>query len=122
MRLRRPEDFRAVWSEGRSWAHPLFMLWSRPNRLDRTRVGITASRKVGNAVDRNRARRLLREAARHIYSEVADGWDIVLVARSKILSASEGQVESGLKLTLDRARLLRAVPSASDPSSPSPDV
>ena len=108
MRLRRPEDFRKVWSDGRSWAHCLFVVWSCPNGLARTRVGITASRKVGHAVARNRARRLLREAARHLYADIAAGWDIVLVARSKILSASEGQVEAALRLMLGRLDLMPA--------------
>jgi ribonuclease P protein component len=107
MRLRRPEDFRAVWSEGRSWAHPLFVLWAMSNAVGHTRVGITASRKVGNAVARNRSRRLLREAVRHLYAYMAPGWDIVLVARSRILRASKGEVEDGLRLSLERARLLR---------------
>lgn len=107
MRLRRPEDFRAVWSEGRSWAHPLFVVWAMSNLVGHTRIGITASRKVGNAVARNRSRRLLREAARHLYSHMAVGWDVVLVARARILRASEGEVEDGLRSTLERAQLLR---------------
>jgi ribonuclease P protein component len=113
MRLRRPEDFRRVWSDGRSWAHPLFILWGMPNMLETTRVGITASRKVGNAVVRNRARRLLRESARHLYQRIAAGWDIVLVARSALPNAVQRQVESALRSMLDRAGLL-----VSDGSSP----
>jgi len=106
MRLRRPEDFRRVWSDGRSWAHPLFILWGMPNTLGTTRVGITASRKVGNAVVRNRARRLLRESARRLHQGIAAGWDIVLVARSALPNAMQPQVESALRSTLDRAGLL----------------
>lgn len=105
MRLRRPEDFRKVWSEGRSWAHPLFILWALPNHLNRTRIGITASRKVGNAVARNRARRLLREAARHTYRGISVGWDIVLVARSALLRAKMSQVEAALRTMIARASL-----------------
>jgi ribonuclease P protein component len=108
MRLRRPADFRRVWSDGRSWAHPLFILWGMPNTLGITRVGITASRKVGNAVTRNRARRLLRESARHLYRETTTGWDIVLVARSALPGALQPQVESVLRSMLNRAGLLAA--------------
>jgi ribonuclease P protein component len=106
MRLRHPEDFRRVWSDGRSWVHPLFILWGMPNTLGTTRVGITASRKVGNAVIRNRARRLLRESARHLYRNTVAGWDIVLVARSALPNTMQPQVESALRSTLDRAGLL----------------
>jgi len=114
MRLLRPQDFRHVWSAGRSWAHPLFILWALPNSLGRVRVGITASRKVGNAVERNRARRLLREAARQLYMHIAQGWDIVLVARSPLLKVREPKVERVLKQLLDRANLwVRMMPTIS---------
>jgi ribonuclease P protein component len=106
MRLRRPEDFQRVRSEGRSWAHPLFILSRLPNEEARTRVGISASRKVGNAVARNRARRLLREAMRRLYHRVAVGWDIVLVARSALLEMQEPQIEAALGMMLQRAGLL----------------
>lgn len=108
MRLRRPEDFRRVRSEGRSWAHPLFVLWRAPSLTPWTRVGITASRRVGNAVERNRARRLLREAMRHLYQEMAAGWDVVLVARSALTEAKEPQVEAALRSVCERADLLKA--------------
>jgi ribonuclease P protein component len=105
MRLRRPVEFRQVWATGRSWAHPLFILWALPNDLGKVRIGITASRKVGKAVARNRARRLLREAARRLYVCIVNGWDIVLVARAPLLAAGEPQVEAALEQSLRRAAL-----------------
>jgi ribonuclease P protein component len=105
MRLRRPQDFRHVWSTGRSWVYSLFVLWSAPNALGYTRIGITASRKVGNAVARNRARRLLREAARLCYPHITGGWDLVLVARSCLVQAKTPQVLASLEKALKRADL-----------------
>jgi ribonuclease P protein component len=108
MRLRRPEDFQRVRSAGRSWAHPLFILALSPNEGMHTRIGLSASRRVGNAVARNRARRLLREAMRRWYHRIAGGWDIVLVARSALLETQEPQVEAALGALLERAGVLVA--------------
>lgn len=108
MRLQRSPDFQRVWKEGQSWAHPLFILWAAPNGLSRTRIGFIASRKVGNAVARNRARRLLREAVRHLYSHIPAGWDLILIARRKIATVKAQVVQSALGATLQRADLWRS--------------
>lgn len=105
MRLRRSQDFRRVWKEGRSWAHPLFILWSAPNGFSYSRIGFVASRKVGNAVSRNRARRLLREATRRLYGHISSGWDLILVARGPLPAVREPQVEATLEAALRRAGL-----------------
>jgi ribonuclease P protein component len=105
IRLRRTGDVRRVYKEGRSYAHRYVVLVARPNGLDFTRVGVTASRRVGGAVARNRARRLLREAARRLYSRFGRGWDVVLVARAGILEVKEPQVEEALSSLLGRAKL-----------------
>ena len=107
MRLRRSEDFRAVWSSGQYWTHNLFVIWALHNDLPYSRIGIVASRKVGKAVARNRARRLLREAARHLYTNINSGWDIVLVARSKLIEAKTPEMEDALLHLLHRAKLCR---------------
>jgi ribonuclease P protein component len=105
VRLRRTKDVRQVYDEGSSWKHPLLVLVARPNGLDLSRVGVTASRKLGGAVARNRAKRLLREAARHLYPRFKVGWDVMLIARNGILAAKEPQVEEALTSLLRRAGL-----------------
>jgi len=105
VRLRRTSDVRRVHDEGRSWAHPLLVLVARPNGLDFSRVGVTASRRVGNAVARNRAKRLMREAARHLYPQFEAGWDMMLIARTRIIKMKEPQVEEALASLLRRAGL-----------------
>lgn len=105
LRLRNARDVQRVYAEGKSWAHPLLVLVARPNGLDVSRVGITASRTIGSAVARNRARRLLREAARHLYSRFGSGWDVMLIARPDVLKVKEPEVQEALALLLQRAGL-----------------
>jgi ribonuclease P protein component len=105
IRLRRTSNVRRVYDEWKSWSHPLLVLIARPNQLGSSRVGVTASRKVGGAVARNRAKRLLREAGRRLYPQLEAGWDVMLVARAAIVEAKETQVEEALASLLKRARL-----------------
>jgi len=105
IRLRRTSDVQRVYAEGRSWAHTLLVLVARPNGLDFSRVGVTASQKLGSAAARNRAKRLMREAARRLYPRLGAGWDVMLVARREILKAKEPQVEQALVSLLEQAGL-----------------
>ncbi len=105
IRLRHTSDVRRVYDEGHSCAHTLLVLVAHPNGLDFSRVGVTASRKLGGAVARNRAKRLMREAARHLYPQFGAGWDVMLIARKRILEAKEPQVEQALASLLRRAGL-----------------
>ena len=58
-------------------------MYVRKTRAGSCRIGITASKKIGNAVQRNRARRVIREAFRQIKLPLKSGFDIVFVARTK---------------------------------------
>ena len=106
-RLREADRFRVVREQGRSWAHPLAILCALPNDLTYSRFGFSVSRKVGGAVQRNRARRLLREAVRRRLDVIAGGWDLVFVARPPLAAASFSEVEAACHRLLQRARLLR---------------
>jgi ribonuclease P protein component len=75
----------------------MFVLIAAPNPVGPTRIGVVAGRKLGTAVARNRAKRLLREAARRLYAHLAPGWDLILIARTAILDAKEPQVEIALE-------------------------
>ena len=69
------------------YANGMLVLYARPNRLDCNRVGITTGKKLGHAVVRNRARRRLREVYRLNESLFKPGYDIVVVARSRCITA-----------------------------------
>ena len=73
-----------------------------------SRLGVITSRKVGGAVERSRARRLLRECFRVHQSEIEPPVDLVLIARPSISGKDYNQVEEDLLTALKRARLLKS--------------
>lgn len=81
------------------------MLITLPNGLDRTRIGVAAGRSVGNAVKRNRAKRVLREAMRPLIQTISKGQDIVILARTKLLESQSKDVEVALSQVIKRSGL-----------------
>lgn len=81
-RLRRPDQFQRVRREGRTVSHPLLRLTLNANRRKQTRCGFVVSKHIGKAVQRNRAKRRLREAVRLVFDHIAPGVDLVFVIRS----------------------------------------
>ena len=77
-----------------------------PNGLDRTRVGFAAGRSIGNAVKRNRAKRVLREAMRPLMDNINTGQDIVLLARAKLLTSQSKDIEAALSQVIKRSGLV----------------
>ncbi len=105
-RLRKNEQFQKVRSEGRSRANRWLVLCTLRNDLPYSRFGFTASRRVGSAVVRNRARRLMREAVRLRREAIAPGWDLVFIARRPLREATFHEVDRAVEQLLRRARLL----------------
>lgn len=105
-RLTRSEDFKRVRRSGRSYAHPLLVLAAQAGNEGQLHVGVAASRTLGTAVKRNRAKRLLREAIRTLLPMLPTGWDIVLIARPPLVSCTVFEVREALLVLLRRASLL----------------
>ncbi|MFC1941946.1 ribonuclease P protein component [Chloroflexota bacterium] len=78
--LKKRAQFGLVYEKGNSWVSKTVVVKTLPNGLDLSRYGFTVSRRVGNAVVRNRLKRLFREILRQ--TPLQPGWDIVFVARS----------------------------------------
>ena len=103
----RNNDFRRIYARGKSYVSPLVVVYALKNRTKNVRVGITTSKKVGNAVQRNRSRRVIREAFRALAPRVRPGFDLVLVARGKTPYVKSTDVRRQLQRQLHAPGLLR---------------
>ena len=77
--LNQNRDFRRIYAKGRAFVDPALVTYVLKNKQGCVRCGITASKKIGCAVERNRARRVIREAAREGLRGVSRGVDVVFV-------------------------------------------
>jgi ribonuclease P protein component len=103
-RLRTPAEFRRVRDASqRVWPNPLLVLYIAPNDLDRTRVGITVSSRVGKAVVRNRVRRRLREALQARLDALGTGNDVLVIARPPSAAATWAELGAALDSVLARS-------------------
>jgi ribonuclease P protein component len=112
-RLRKDREFQRVRRQGRSWAHPLLALHVLPAPQGQ-RVGISVSKKVGKAVQRNRVRRRLREIVRGELPAWRNGFDAILVARPAAEPAQFSQLVEVIRELARRARLAREPGEPSD--------
>ena len=107
-RIKQGRDFARLRQQGeRQVAGCLIANWHMLPASSRARLGVITARKIGNAVARSRARRLLRECFRLHQYELGQPVDLVLVARPSIAAKSFAEVEKDFLTTLRRARLLK---------------
>lgn len=91
-RVRKRRDFERAYAEGDKVVMPEFALFARVNGMDHSRLGITTTRRLGNAVIRNRARRLVREAYRTHREQLPVGLDLVFVVRAPLLERAPAEL------------------------------
>ncbi|HLA17723.1 MAG: ribonuclease P protein component [Chloroflexi bacterium RBG_16_64_32] len=111
LRLRRRTDFDAVFQRGKLLSNRMLVLRSLPNQLPHNRYGFTTSKRLGNAVVRNRVRRRLREGIRSL--QARPGWDVVVSARIAAAQADFHQLKTAVANLFARAGILAKDPDAS---------
>jgi ribonuclease P protein component len=118
-RLTRRAEFLRAAREGRKVARAALVLQALPREDAATRLGFTATKKIGNAVTRNRAKRRLRAAARlALAAAPAPGWDLVLIAREQTARCPFAEIRQALDSALDKAGVRAGGPAAAETSRP----
>jgi ribonuclease P protein component len=102
-RLHRSGDIQRVRRTGKSYAHPLLVLIAARGVQGRPRLAVTAGRRLGGAVERNRARRRIREAVRPLMDSLPEDWEFLLVARSGAASAPFRDLAEAVRTLFARA-------------------
>jgi len=104
-KIRRGWQFEKVYKEGSKYSDDLFVLYALPNNTKEVRIGLTVTKKIGKSVQRNRIKRLIREAIR-LTDGILPGNDIVVVARKSSAELKCYQVKNSLNQLLRRAKLI----------------
>ena len=98
--LRKQKDFSKVYKKGKSRGSKYVVVLYRKNNLGYTRTAFVSSKKVGNSVERNRSRRLMKESYYTVRDKIKNGYDIVFVARNSINGRSLNDINRSLYGTL----------------------
>ena len=96
VKLKENRDFRRAYHKGKSFVSPYVVVYINKNRTNQVRLGITAGKKIGKAVLRNRAKRLITAAFRSLLPQIDTGYDFVIVARTRILNVKSTEVALSL--------------------------
>ena len=104
--ITRNNDFSRGYKKGKSQVHPQVVVYVLKNRKGFTRVGITASKKIGNAVTRNRARRVIRHALYEVLPVNIGSYDLIFVARGQTAKLKSTQMAVTIKKLLAKYEII----------------
>ena len=90
-------DYQRIYRRGRSYVSPVLVTYAIKTKNNNLRIGITTSKKVGKAVQRNRCRRVIRAAFAHLHADQSNCYDIIFVARTKTAYCKSYEVEKAMR-------------------------
>lgn len=106
-RLRNNREFKTVYNKGKNFWNRNLILYKKKNDLKETRLGITITKKFGNAVIRNRVRRRINEIYRLNLYRIKDGYDLVIIPKKNVIDISHEELKSALEHILKISRMLK---------------
>ena len=104
--LKQNHEFRRLYNKGKSAVSPYFVIYCRRTGRPVNRLGITTGVKLGNAVKRNRARRRIRELYRTHEGELLTGYDVVVVARTRVIYGRFAELERSFDQLMKKLGLI----------------
>ena len=105
--LRKREDFTGIYNKGKSVPERYIVFFFRENGLSYNRTAFLASKKVGNSVQRNRAKRLMKESFRLSCEDIKTGYDMIFVARNNINGRKLSDVDRSLVNAVKKGKLFK---------------
>ncbi len=105
--LRKKKDFTAIYNKGKSIGEKYVVLFTRKNNLEYNRTAFLASKKVGNSVSRNRARRLMKESYRELEQNLDSGYDLIWIARNTICNLKCADVKKSMEAAVKKSGIRR---------------
>lgn len=106
-RIKKDSDFQSVFKGGKSFANRQFVIYMYKNELNVPfRIGLSVSKKVGNAVTRNRIKRHVRQSFTEMKEEIVPGYDFIIIARKPAAEMNGTEIKKSLIHVLKRAKAL----------------
>jgi ribonuclease P protein component len=105
-RLKKSWEFQRAYKKGKKYWNTYFVIYVHRTQLSQPRLGITVSKKVGKSVQRNRVKRLIREAFRMLKLQLLPQYDIVVVGRKSACCLSGQQAKESLHQLFCRASII----------------
>lgn len=107
-RIKKDSEFQKVFKEGKSFANRQFIVYRyKKEGQEQFRIGLSVSKKVGNAVTRNRIKRYIRQAFLEMKDEVQNDMDYVIIARHQAAKIDFHETKKSLQHVLRIARVLK---------------
>ena len=105
--LKLNKDFRRLYYRGKNVVARCIVIYMQKNRFGHNRLGLTCSKTVGKATVRNRAKRLMRESYRLLETDLKQGYDIVIIARTRIVGKRYCDVSRDVKYAFSKLDMLK---------------
>lgn len=108
LRLRKNEEFQLVFKQGKSFANRQFVVYVLKNAEKKhSRLGLSVSKKMGNAVVRNRIKRLIKEIFRELGDKLEDGNDYIVISRKPVRTMDYSDMKDSLEHVLKKAGVIK---------------